>query len=202
MGKKSTKTTSRNVYGKTTTTNPYATATTNNSGTTSAFKQGSAFDTIYNLVNNNIGSMLDDYLNPNINSATNQSKINAYQNALQNTTYSNLENGIINPLSKRNMLRSSQAADLYKNLSNKNASSLDSYIADIISSAQDDSAKMINTLLQLYMNGYNVISDTQDQSLRTSSGNATKTNSTSNGSSQYGDLQQILAAVAKIASSL
>ena len=181
MGKKSTKTTSKTVYGKTTTTNPYATATTNNKGTTSSLKSGTALDTIYNMVNKNIGNMLDDYLNPNLNSITNQAKLKSFQDTLNSSTYNNLENNIINPLSNRNMIRSSQATDLYKNLSNQNNASLDNYITGLLSSAQDESAKMINNLLQMYMNGYNVISNMQSQSLNTSSGNATRTNTTSNG---------------------
>ena len=60
MGKKSKATTSQTVYGNTTTKNPYATAKTNNNGTTTAFKNGTAFDTIYKVVNNNISSLLDE----------------------------------------------------------------------------------------------------------------------------------------------
>ncbi len=175
MGTKSNKTTT--TYGNTTTSNPYATASTNNSGTKAAFQSGTALETIYNLVNKNIGSMLDDYLNPNLNSNVNQSKLNAYKNALENTTRSNLENSIINPLSKRNMLRSSQATDLYKNLSKNSNASLDEYIRDLLAGAQDESAKVINNLLQMYMQGYNVLSDIQAKSLQTSAGNATRTSS-------------------------
>lgn len=178
MGKKSTKTTStsRTTYGNTTTSNPYATATTNNSGTTAAFQPGTALESVYNFVNKNINSMLDEYLNPSLNSTTNQAKLNSYQNALNRSTYSNLENNIINPLSKRNMVRSSQATDLYKNLSNQNASSLDDYIADLLSSAQDESAKVLNNMLQMYLQGNNVLSNIQNQSLQTSAGNATRSN--------------------------
>ena len=56
MGKKSTKTTSKTVYGNTTTTYPYVTSQTNNQGTVTAFYKGTAFDTINNFVNNNMGN--------------------------------------------------------------------------------------------------------------------------------------------------
>ena len=72
MGKKSTKTTAQTVYGNTTTSNPYSTATTNNQGTTANFVKGSAFDTIYNVVNKNINSLLDEYLNPTLDSTVNK----------------------------------------------------------------------------------------------------------------------------------
>lgn len=174
MGKQSTKT-SKTTYGNTTTSNPYAIAKTDNSGTVANFQPGSALESIYNFVNSNMNSLLDEYLNPNLTSTANQAKLKAYSNTLENTSRNNLENSVINPLSKRNMLRSSQAADLYKNLASQNAVSLDNYITDLLSTAQDQSASMINNLLQMYMKGYDVLSNMSDKSLNTSSGNATKT---------------------------
>ena len=180
MGKKSSTTTTQ--YGNTTTSNPYATATTNNSGTNAVFQPDTALESVYNFVNNNINSLLEDYLNPNLNSVTNQAKLKAYTNALDSTSRASLENNVINPLSQRNMLRSSQASDLYRNLSNQQTASLNNYIADLLSSAQSESASMLNNLLQMYLQGYDVISDMSSKSLQTSTGNATKTTETNNSS--------------------
>ena len=188
MGKQSqnsTSTTSK-IYGNTTTNNPYASATTNNSGTTANFQPGTALDSIYYFVNKNMDSLLDEYLNPNLNSTTNQAKLNAYTNKLNSETYKNLENNIINPLSNRNMVRSSQATDLYKNLSDQNASSLSSYINDLLADSQENTASMMNNLLAAYMQGYNVISDMQNQSLQTSAGNGTTTTNSSSNSNGLG----------------
>lgn len=188
MGKQSqnsTSTTSK-IYGNTTTNNPYASATTNNSGTTANFQPGTALDSIYNFVNKNMDSLLDEYLNPNLNSTTNQAKLNAYTNKLNSETYKNLENNIINPLSNRNMVLSSQATDLYKNLSDQNASSLSSYINDLLADSQENTASMMNNLLAAYMQGYNVISDMQNQSLQTSAGNGTTTTNSSSNSNGLG----------------
>ena len=188
MGKQSqnsTSTTSK-IYGNTTTNNPYASATTNNSGTTANFQPGTALDSIYNFVNKNMDSLMDEYLNPNLNSTTNQAKLNAYTNKLNSETYKNLENNIINPLSNRNMVRSSQATDLYKNLSDQNASSLSSYINDLLADSQENTASMMNNLLAAYMQGYNVISDMQNQSLQTSAGNGTTTTNSSSNSNGLG----------------
>lgn len=131
-------------------------------------------------------SLLDEYLNPNLNSTTNQAKLNAYTNKLNSETYKNLENNIINPLSNRNMVRSSQATDLYKNLSDQNASSLSSYINDLLADSQENTASMMNNLLAAYMQGYNVISDMQNQSLQTSAGNGTTTTNSSSSSNGLG----------------
>ena len=179
MGKKSTQTTTQTQYGKTTTSNPYAIATTTNDGTEAYFQPGTALDSVYNYVNNNINSLLDEYLNPSLNSTTNQAKLNSYISNLNRQSYNNLENNIINPLSKRNMIRSSQATDLYKNLSNKNADSLSSYINELLAESQNNTASIINDLLKAYMQGYTVLSNMQGQSLATSQGNSTRTSTSS-----------------------
>ena len=147
MGKKSKSTsTSKTIYNNTTTTNPYVTSRTDNSGTASNFNKGTAFDTINDFVNSNISNLLDEYLNPSLNSTTNKAKMNAFSNTLANQSAKSLENDIINPLSQRNMVRSSQATNMY------------------------------NNLLTYYLSGYDVLSDNQKQSLQTSAGNATRTN--------------------------
>lgn len=178
MGKKSTKTTSKTVYGNTTTTNPYVTSQTNNQGTVTAFNKGTAFDTINNFVNNNMGNLLNQYLNPSLDSTTNQAKMNSYINNLNTETSKNIENNIINPLSNRNMIRSSQAGNLYNNLANTNASNIANYTNELLANSQDETADLLGNLMLLYMNGYNAINNNQQQSLSTSQGNATKTQKT------------------------
>ena len=153
-----------------------------------------------------MGSLLDEYLNPNLNSTTNQAKLNAYTSALSTESLKNLENNIISPLSERNMVRSSQATDLYKNLSESNTNALSSYINELLSGSQDNSAAMINNLLSAYMQGYNVISDMQNQSLQTSAGNSTTTSEgsgsvLSTGTDAAGSLVDILSKVVSLYSS-
>ncbi len=204
MGKKSQSTTT--TYGNTTTKNPYATATTNNSGTTASLNAGTALDSVYNFVNKNINSLLDEYLNPNLNSTTNQAKLNQFTTTLGAEASKNLENNIISPLSERNMIRSSQATDLYNNLSDTATNSLASYVNELLAASQDNTASMINNLLAAYMQGYDVISDMQQQSLQTSAGNATTTSSGgsafgsnfSSGVSSASSLVSILGNLAKI----
>ena len=196
MGKKSEKTTNKTIYGNTTTTNPYVTSQTTNKGTVSTFNPGTAYDTINNFVNANTDKLLDEYLNPTLNSVTNQAKINNFMNNLNSQTSQNLENNIINPLSNRNMVRSSQATNMYNNLAQTNASQIANYTNELLANSQAETAKMLSNLLLWYMNGYNLISDNQSQSLATSQGNATNTqNTTSSGI----DSSQILQLAMQIA---
>ncbi len=179
MGKTSQKTTNT-VYGNTTTSNPYAWAKTNNAGTLSGFQDGSALDSVYIFVNGSIDSLLEQYLNPSLNSTTNQAKLNAFSDTLNRQTRSNLENSVINPLSKRNMLRSSQASDLYNNLSNQNISAIAEFANNLLANSQKDTADMLTNLLSYYMQGANYLSGMQNQSLQTSKGNASTTSQQSN----------------------
>ena len=176
MGKKSSKSTSKTIYGNTTTTNPYVTSQTNNQGTVSVFNPDSAFNTVNNFVNKNMNTLLDEYLNPTLNSVSNQAKFSSFINALNSQSAKNLENNIINPLSERNMIRSSQATDLYNNLAQNNANQIGSYANELLANSQNETAKMLSNLMLLYMNCYNALSDTQKQSLTTSQGNATNNN--------------------------
>jgi hypothetical protein len=197
MGKKSNKTTSRTVYGKTTTVNPYVTSSTNNKGTVSVLNDNTAFSSINNFVNKNMDKLLKEYLNPTLNSTTNKAKMNSFTDSLNSATAANLENNIINPLSRRNMVRSSQATDMYNSLAQNNANQIASYAQELLGNSQKDTASLLTNLMLLYMNGYNALSDTQKQSLSTSQGNATKTQTTSGGSSA--DMSQMMQMVTQMA---
>lgn len=175
MGGKSSKSTEKTVLGTTTTSNPYVTSTTNDNGTVTNFQNGNALETIYNSVNNNIAGLLNEYLNPSLNSITNQSKLNAFQNTLNNQMRYNMENNIVNPLSQRNMLRSSQATNLYNTAANQVAGQIANYASELLADSRNETASIINNLLNAYMQGYNVVNNNQAQSLTTSQSNATKT---------------------------
>ena len=85
-------------------------------------------------------------------------------------------NGTINSMKQ-------EANNLYNNLSDTATNSLASYVNELLAASQDNTASMINNLLSAYMQGYDVISDMQQQSLQTSAGNAT---TTSSGGSSFG----------------
>ena len=58
------------------------TSQTNNKGTTTVFNPNSAFSSINNFVNNNMSTLLDNYLNPSLDSVTNQAKMDSFINSL------------------------------------------------------------------------------------------------------------------------
>ena len=196
MGSNSNQTFSGSIYGNTTTSNPYVTSRTNNSGTRSSFNNGTAFDTINNYVNSNIYSLLDQYLNPTLNSVTNQAKMNSFINNLNSNSVKALENNIINPLSRRNMVRSSQATNLYNSLARENVNQISNYSNELLANSQKETAAVIANLLNYYLSGYNVLSDTQHQSLQTSQGNAFGFGQQNNNSSSNYNMANLAARMA------
>ncbi len=188
--KSNTNASSSKRYSTTTTSNPYVTSTTNNRGTTTKFQDGSALSTVNNFTNNNIDRLLNEYLNPSIDTTQNQALLGQYQKNLESETNKSLQNNIIAPLTRRNMIRSSQATDLYNNLSKNNNDAISDYTAQLLSNSQNTTENTLNTLMNYIFQTGNLFNSNQALSLNTSSGNAT-TNTKSNtsgrqNSAQYG----------------
>ena len=176
MGKTKSNTSSTSsstpTFIDTNTSNPYYQTTTDKNGnTTNNFVKGSAGETAYKFVNNNIGQLLDNYLNPSLDSATNQAKLSAFNKQQQ----SNLQNNIINPLANNNMVRSSQATNMYNNLSNQSAD----YANQLLANTQTDTWNMINNLMDLYTTGYTGASNDISTALKAGVGNNSTTSSSS-----------------------
>ena len=174
MGKSKSNTTSKTsstpTFINTNTTNPYYTTTTDKSGnTTNSFVKGSAGETAYNFVNQNISGLLNDYLRPSLDSATNQAKMYQFNKQQQ----ANLQNNIINPLANNNMIRSSQATNMYNNLNNQAAD----YSQQLIADSQNDTWNMINNLMNLYTTGYTGANNDIATAFKAAVGNNSSTNS-------------------------
>jgi len=176
MGKNSSNTSSTSsskpTFINTNTTNPYYQTKTDKKGnTTNTFIKGTAGETAYNFVNENAADLLDSYLRPSLDSVTNQAKLAAFNKQQQ----ANLQNNIINPLANNNMIRSSQATNMYNNLSNQAAD----YANNLLANSQNDTWNMINNLMNLYTAGYTGASNDVSTALRAAVGNNSKTTSNS-----------------------
>ena len=182
--------TQNNTLGNTSTVNPYVTSITNNGGTSTSLAPNTAFSSIYNFTNQNMDKLLNDYLNPTVDNAQNQALLQAYTKNLNNQSRTALENNIINPLTQRGMLRSSQAADLYNQLARQQNDNVADYTAQLIGNSQNNTANVINNLMNLVGQGYNVISGNQAQSLQTSGSNGTTHSQGFNFGSSLGKSQQ------------
>ena len=177
---------SKTTYSKTTTKNPFVTSVTDNNGTTTKLNNNTAYKSIYDYTNKNMDALLNEYRNPSLNSATNKALLNAYTTNLNKQSKQALENNIINPLANRNMVRSSQATNMYNSLAEAMNDSISNYTADLLANSQANTGNMINLLMNAYLQGHNAVNGNQALSLQTSSGNATTNGSSKSSSVSYG----------------
>ena len=88
---------------------------------------------------------------------------------------------------------------MYKALAESNNNQIANYTNELLSTSQADLGSMLSNLMLMYMNGYNVLSDTQKQSLQTSQGNATKTSKTTESSISLSDMMNMAMQMAMLA---
>lgn len=177
---------SSTTYKKTTTTNPYVTSVTDNNGTTTTLNDGTAYKSIYDYTNKNMDELLEEYRNPTLDSPTNQALLKSYTDNLNKQSLKALENNIINPLTQRNMVRSSVATNMYNNLSQLMNDSISDYSAYLLANTQNNVGNMINLLMNAYLQGHNAVNGNQALSLQTSTGNATTSSSSQSSGMSYG----------------
>ena len=171
-GKSSSTSTSSNQPKPASLSNPfYTTRTDANGNTTTNFVQGTAGQQSYDFVNKNLSSLLDSYLHPSLDSVTNQAKLNQF-NKQQSQ---NLQNNIISPLANKNMIRSSQATNMYNNLSNQAAD----YANNLLANDQENTWNMINNLVNLYTQAYSGMANDASNTMNYSVGSGTTTTNTS-----------------------
>lgn len=162
---------------------PYSSVQTNKKGVSAEYSDGSALDTLNKFVNSNIGNVLNDYINPSLNSTTNQALLNNYMKNLNSMAGQSFENNVINPLSRRNMIRSSQATNMYNNFNNNLSDNISTYIDSLLAQSQNNSANVLNNLMSNYMNGINALNKNQALGLQGSIANGTTKTTTSGGGS-------------------
>ena len=141
---------SQTTYSKTTTKNPYVTSVTDNYGTTTTLNDGTAYKSIYDYNNKNMDELLEEYRHPTLNTPTNQALLKNYTDNLNKQSLKALENNIINPLTQRNMIRSSAATNMYNNLAQLMNESISNYSANLLANSQANTGNMINLLMNAY----------------------------------------------------
>ena len=99
-------------------------------------------------------------------------------------------------------MRSSQAGNMYNSLAQANSNAIANYANELLGTTQADVGSVLTNLMLMYMNGYNVLSDTQKQSLQASQGNATKTSSSGESGMSTSDMMGLAMQMAMLAAAL
>lgn len=168
------------TFAATSQSNPYfQTKTDKNGNLTSNFKSGTAAQQAYDYVNANANRLLNDYMNPSLDSVENQAMMNAYTKELNKNASATLSNSILNPLLNNNMVRSSQATNMYNNLSNQITDNIADYSNELLANSKANSWDMINNLMNLYTSGYQGIANETGNALQASVGNKSTSQSSS-----------------------
>lgn len=185
MGKgssSSSNSTTTNTYGNTTTKNPFFTSRTDSKGNT-VTKFTGYNKKLYNNLKSGLDTAMANLNDPSAlyNDPVTKAWINQQSSALNEQTQQNLQNNIISPLIRNNMVRSSQATNMYNNLQNQNAKIIQDYTDQAIQDAYARNKAWYDDLFSQYSNIYQGVNANQNTSLNASSGN--KTTSTSSKSS-------------------
>lgn len=149
-GKKSKKV----EYAPVTSSSPYATAYTSKSGNSATLNP---FLTQMNTkIENTIPGLIDTLLNPSLDNPTTKAKQNLFYRQFNEDSNKAFENNLINPLSKRNMLRSSAATNLFNSFADSQNKQIANFNDNLIANNQTDTTNLINSLMNYYLTGSNI----------------------------------------------
>lgn len=168
------------TFAATSQSNPYFKTTTDKKGNlVTGFADGTAGQQAFDFVNKNANRLLNDYLNPSLDSVENQALMSAYTKELNKNAQSTLNNSILNPLINNGMIRSSQATNMYNNLTNQITDNISDYTNELLANSKANSWDTISNLMNLYSNGYQGIANETSNALQASVGNKSTSKSSS-----------------------
>ena len=153
-------------FQSTTSTSPYATATSTANGTN--VKLNDFLTNTNSWVESSLPGLYNQLLNPSLDNATTKAKSDLFNQAFTEASNKAFENNLINPLAKRNMLRSSQATDMYNQFAKDQNDTVAQFNNQLIADNTQDTSNLINQLMNIYLLGANLgnqaVSTAQKQS--------------------------------------
>lgn len=153
-------------FQSTTSTSPYATATSTNSGTN--VKLNDFLTNTNAWVEKSMPSLYNQLLNLSFDNPATKAKSGLFNNAFTESSNNAFENNLINPLSSRNMLRSSASTNMYNNFAKDQNDTLSTFNNQLIADNTADTSNLMNQLMNVYLLGANLgnqaVSTAQKQS--------------------------------------
>ncbi len=140
-------------YATTTASNPYATAYVGESG--NAYVLNDFLTAMNQGVEAYLPGLYTQLLNPTLDNATSQAKINAFTKELESSSYQQFENNV-DALSQRGLLRSSAVNDMSNKLSQYQTSQIGDFTNNLMSNNTSETTQLINALLNQYTLGANL----------------------------------------------
>lgn len=141
-------------YASTTSTNPYATGKATGSG--SSYELNDFLTNTNKYVESNMPSLYTQLLNPSLDNPTTKARSDLFYKTFNEDSKKAFENNLINPLSSRNMMRSSAMTDLGNKFQKDQTDAISTFNNQLIANNATDTSNLINTLMNLYLTGSNL----------------------------------------------
>ena len=141
-------------YASTTSTNPYATGKANSSG--SSYELNDFLTNTNKYVESSMPGLYTQLLNPSLDNATTKARSDLFYKTFNEDSTKAFENNLINPLSSRNMVRSSTMNDLSNKFQKDQTDTISNFNDQLIANNTTDTTNLINTLMNLYLTGANL----------------------------------------------
>lgn len=157
-------------YASTTSTSPYATGKASNSG--SSYELNDFLTNTNKAVESSMPGLYNQLLNPSLDNATTKARSDLFYKTFNEDAKKSFENNLINPLSSRNMMRSSVATDLGNKFQKDSTDAISTFNNSLIANNTADTSNLISTLMNLYLTGANL----GQQSISNARGDAQQVN--------------------------
>lgn len=177
--------------------NPYATAIASGDGVSYVLNP---FLTQQNkLIEQTVPQVYQRLINPSLNDPISVARRNVFEKALNTQSKNAFENNLINPLSKRRMLRSSLLNDLSNNLSANQTEQVANFNDNLLANSLSDSQSMIDFLMTQYKNHASFGQDAVQNALNSANSVNNynlKASSLSGSKMQFADIMKLAATIA------
>lgn len=138
-----------------------------------SFLPNTMYAQAYDAGNRDYDRLYNEWLNPSLDSVTNQAKIQAYDKEMNKGLQNDYYNNILNPLANSNMLRSSQATNMYNNLINQAADKRNDFTTNLIAEANAEAKDRLQMLYNAYAQGQAAMNGDLNSAIQMANGNST-----------------------------
>lgn len=141
--------------------------------TTQSFVPNTLYAQAYEKGNQDFNDLYNEWKNPSLDSVTNQARIQAYDKAMNQSLQNDYYNNVLNPLASSNMLRSSQATNMYNNLTNQAVDKRDDFTTNLLAESETNAYNRLKALYDAYAQGQAVMNGDLNSAIQMANGNST-----------------------------
>lgn len=138
-----------------------------------SFLPNTMYAQAYDAGNRDFNQFYNEWKNPSLDSVTNQARIQAYDKEMNKGLQNDYYNNILNPLANSNMLRSSQATNMYNNLINQAADKRNDFTTNLLAESEANAQNRLQALYNAYAQGQAAMNGDLNSAIQMANGNST-----------------------------